>query len=251
MASNPSSRKTFIQSSIRLARSYNFLGLDLDWEYPSTPTDMANMGALFREWKTELRTESQSTGKTELLLSAAVFYSSDHYSVIYPVQSMATSLDWINVMSYDFYGPLWSGVTGPPAALFGGEVNGDNGISKWVQAGMPARKIVLGFPFYGYAWELEDERNHGYFTKTNGAAISEDGSIGYNQIRRWIVENDAATVYDGSVKGDYCYSGTTWIGYDDMQSIVEKVRYAKQRGLLGYFAWHVGIDDNWGLSKRG
>ncbi|KAK8697190.1 hypothetical protein V6N13_113342 [Hibiscus sabdariffa] len=34
MASRASSRKSFIDSSISLARSYNFHGLDLDWEYP-------------------------------------------------------------------------------------------------------------------------------------------------------------------------------------------------------------------------
>lgn len=35
MASQASTRKSFIDSSIQLARSNNFHGLDLDWEYPS------------------------------------------------------------------------------------------------------------------------------------------------------------------------------------------------------------------------
>ncbi|CAA0395854.1 unnamed protein product [Arabidopsis thaliana] len=33
--------------------------------------------------------------------------------------------------------------------------------------------------------------------------------------------------------GDYCYAGTTWIGYGSEKSILTKVRYAKQKGLLG------------------
>ncbi|KAL1221155.1 Class V chitinase [Cardamine amara subsp. amara] len=39
-------------------------------------------------------------------------------------------------------------------------------------------------------------------------------------------------VYDSKVVGDYSFSGTTFIGYDDKQSVVTKVRYAKQRGFL-------------------
>ncbi|KAJ6382264.1 hypothetical protein OIU77_030833 [Salix suchowensis] len=38
MASQAVSRKSFIDSAIRLARSNNFHGLDLDWEYPSNAT---------------------------------------------------------------------------------------------------------------------------------------------------------------------------------------------------------------------
>lgn len=49
--------------------------------------------------------------------------------------------------------------------------------------------------------------------------------------------------------GDYCYKGTAWIGYDDSQSIVTKVRYVKAKGLRGYFAWHVGADDNMALAR--
>jgi len=118
MASNPTSRKSFIDSSIRVARSYGFHGLDLDWEYPSSATEMTNFGTLLREWRSAVVAEASSSGKPRLLLAAAVFYSNNYYSVLYPVSAVASSLDWVNLMAYDFYGPGWSRVTGPPAALF-------------------------------------------------------------------------------------------------------------------------------------
>ena len=118
MASNPTSRKSFIDSSIRLARSNGFHGLDLDWEYPSSATEMSNFGTLLREWRSAVAAEASSSGRQRLLLAAAVFYSNNHYSVLYPVQAVADSLDWVNLMAYDFYGPGWSKVTGPPAALY-------------------------------------------------------------------------------------------------------------------------------------
>ncbi|XP_015892901.3 class V chitinase [Ziziphus jujuba] len=252
MASQASRRKSFIDSSINLARSNNFHGLDLDWENLDTAVDYTNFGTLLNEWRTAIANEARISGKPTLLLTAAVFRSSNYGdSLNYPVQSVSDNLDWINVMSYDFYGPGWSpNFTAPPAALYSGasgQVNGDAGISDWIQSGVAARKIVLGLPFYGYAWRLVNSNNHGLFAPANGSAIS--GGIGYGQIRTFISQNEATAVYNGTVVTDYAYSGTTWIGYDDTQSVSTKVSYAKGKGLLGYFAWHVGADSNWVLSQ--
>ncbi|GAV79970.1 Glyco_hydro_18 domain-containing protein [Cephalotus follicularis] len=253
MASQNSSRGSFISSSISLARSYGFSGLDLDWEYPSNSTQMTNLGTLLNEWRAAVDSEAESTNNKALLLSAAVFYSWNYYSVLYPTQNISNNLDWINIMAYDFYGPGWSSVTGPPAALYnpGNQVSGDSGITAWIQSGLSAKQIVLGLPFYGYAWNLTNANNHGLFAPTNGAAISSDGSIGYSEILSYIKQNNATKVFNATVVSDYCYSGTTWIGYDDTQSISTKVSYAKGKGLLGYFAWQVGDDSNWTLSSTG
>ncbi|KAJ0091650.1 hypothetical protein Patl1_14684 [Pistacia atlantica] len=176
-----------------------------------------------------------------------------HFALFFK-QDIANSLDWINVMAYDFYGPGWSEVTGPPAALYnpGNQVSGDAGITAWLQAGLSAKKIVLGLPFYGRAWRLADANNHGLFAATTGAAELNDGAPGYRQIREFISENSATTttVYNETVVTDYLYSGTTWIGYDDTQSISSKVSYVKTKGLLGYFAWQVGADFNDILSTQ-
>jgi chitinase len=254
MASQSSSRKSFIDSSIQLARNYSFHGLDLDWEYPSLATEMTNLGLLLTEWRAAIANESTTTGETALLLSAAFFYNSNYYTVNYPFQAISNSMDWINLMAYDFYGPGWSpNVTGPPAALYNptSQVSGDTGVRNWIQAGVAAEKLVLGFPFYGYAWSLVNANNHGIFSPANGAAISSDGSITYSGIKEFIIQNSATVVFNSTIVTDYCYSGMTWIGYDDMNSIYTKVTYAKGKGLLGYFAWHVGADKNFTLSRNG
>ena len=178
MASQNSSRKSFIDSSIQLARNYSFHGLDLDWEYPSSATEMTNLGSLLTEWRAAIAKDSSCTSRKALLLSGAFFYNSNYYTLNYPFQAISNTLDWINLMAYDFYGPGWSpNVTGRPAALYNptSQVSGDNGVKNWIQAGVTAKKLVLGVPFYGYAWRLTNANNHGIFSPG-----------GYVHILRWV-----------------------------------------------------------------
>ncbi|KAK8343692.1 hypothetical protein V6Z12_A07G030800 [Gossypium hirsutum] len=210
----------------------------------STLPQKTNLGLLLQEWRAAVDKESATTGNSKLLLSAALpFRNSD-----YPIQAIQNSLDWINVMAYDFNSPGRSTVTGPPAALYnpGTQLSGDYGIRSWTQSGsgIPSNKLVLGLPFYGYAWRLVAANNHGFSAPASGPAVSPKGELGYGQIKNFISANRATKVYDAAVGSNYCYAGTTWIGYDDTESIRAKVSYVKQNGLLGYFAWHVGADDD-------
>ncbi|KAL8133335.1 class V chitinase-like [Apium graveolens] len=254
MASSSASRKSFIDSSLKLARSNNFHGLDLDYEYPLSANDMVNFGTLVDEWRAAANAEAGASGKPRLLLTAAVSVGPTVDGLRYPVQSISRSLDWINVMAYDFYGPPWAPkMTNAHAALYdpSGRVSGSSGIAAWIQAGMSANKLVLGLPFYGYSWQLVNANNHGLMAPANGAPGGVgDGSKGYNQILDFIANNNAPKIHNSTMVADYCYSGTTWIGYDDKQSISAKVLYAKRKGLLGYFAWHVAADANWALSGQ-
>ncbi|KAL5772826.1 hypothetical protein ACOSQ2_012750 [Xanthoceras sorbifolium] len=250
MASKASSWKSFIDSSISLARSNGFHGLDIDWEYPANSAEMYNFGVLLNEWRTAVSAESRSSGRPPLLLSAAVSYSSNYFGVINPVQAISNSLDWINVMAYDFTyrAPDSTRLTGPPAALYspGTQISGDAGIRAWIQAGTPAKKIVQNRATQVYNGFFAN--NHGFFARTNGEVNG--GTMVYKQIKQFIAQNRATQVYNSTVVSDYCYSGTTWIGYDDTQSVSTKVRYAKEKGLLGYFGWQLADDDNWALSRE-
>ncbi|CAN1328187.1 Class V chitinase [Linum perenne] len=259
MAGNSTTRQVFINSSVSLARSYGFDGLDLDWEFPSSGEEMASFALLVMEWRRLVEFEALMFRKPLLILTAAVYYSSVYYtspSAIYPIQAISNNLDWINVMSYDLYAPNWSpNSTAPPAALYGSDqvISVDSGIRSWLQQGLPATKIVLGLPFYGYAWQLLNSNQTGLYLPANGTDLPEGGAMTYGQINRFIEgwKSSVVDVFSATVVTKYCYYGTTWIGYDSSESIFGKVLYAKVKGLGGYFAWHVGGDDNWTLSTTG
>lgn len=256
MASETTTRKTFIESSINVARQNNFHGVDFNWDYPSTPKEMTNYGLLLNEWRNAIQSESTSSGEPPLLLSSAVFHSSDYQTIAYPIDAVSNNLDWINVKAYDFYSPAGSHVTAPPAALYNplsDEANSDKdyGVTTWINAGVPKQKVVFGIPYYGYAWRLADEDDHGFFAPTEGPALSSDGSVGYSEIREFIRREYAKTVYNETAVSNYAYTKSTWIGYDDVQTVATKVEYVKKSKMLGYFASHVHRDENSVLSRTG
>ncbi|CAN4084426.1 unnamed protein product [Withania somnifera] len=248
MARSPNSRKGFIDSSIKLARQLGFHGLDLGWIFPESASDMRNLGTLLNEWRVAINTEAGNSRST-LLLTAAVSGSPRVNGSIYPVQSLAKNLDWINLIAYDFYGPSWSpSQTNSHAQLFDpvNHVSGSDGINQWIQEGVPPQKVVLGIPFYGYAWRLNNTNIHGLRAPAIGKSdVYDDPWMRYSQIMDFIVQHRATTVHDDRIVGDYCYSGSTWISYDDTQSVRVKVSYLKSRGLLGYYAMDISGDTHW------
>lgn len=115
---------------------------------------MSIFGTLLAKWQAAISNESFATGKSPLLLVAAVYYSATYHSLLHPVQSITNNLDWINLMAYSFFAPSWSpNVTGPPASLYNpiSPISGNSEITAWLQAGVPPKNIAFGLPFYGYA----------------------------------------------------------------------------------------------------
>ncbi|XP_040998294.1 class V chitinase-like isoform X2 [Juglans microcarpa x Juglans regia] len=83
-----------------------------------------------------------------------------------------------------------------------------------------------------------------------GPATTIDGFMGYNYFK-WFIRHyvqEAVSGHNATSAVNYCTFGLTWYNYDDVEAIRAKVSYVKQKGLLGYNAFHVVNDDNWVLS---
>ncbi|KAL5547615.1 hypothetical protein UlMin_002846 [Ulmus minor] len=213
---------------------------------------MENLGTLFEEWRTAVNSEARNSGQDELILTAAVQYSPDvEDGVSYPAESIQTNLNWIHVMAYNYHTPKWTNFTGAPAALYdpSSKLNTDFGIRAWIDRGLDASKLVLGLPFYGYAWTLVNPRENRIGAAAKGPAISDDGSMSYKDIKGYIERYNPQVLYNSTYVVKYFSVGSSWVGFDDAEVVRNKVSYAKKMKLLGYSVWQVSHDDdNWVLS---
>ncbi|RDY12089.1 Chitotriosidase-1, partial [Mucuna pruriens] len=251
MVSKASSRKSFIQSSIGIARLYGFQGLDLSWVSANTSSDMSNMGRLFEEWREAAKSEAANSSTQELILTASVHFRPGLDFTSYPVESIRSNLNWVHVLAYDYYMPQWANFTAAHAALYdpSSSVNTDNGIKQWIGSGVTASKLVLGLPFYGYAWNLRNPKDNAIGASATGPAITEDGAINYKDIKAYIQRYGGRITYNATYVVNYFSIGSTWIGFDDVEVVKMKVSYAREKKLLGYVVWEVPYDDNWILSS--
>ncbi|KAK6236905.1 hypothetical protein SCA6_012242 [Theobroma cacao] len=260
MVSNSSHRKSFIDSSIKVARLFDFQGLDFSWVSVETSSDISNMATLYEGWRAAIDSETRNLSQSQLILTASVPYSPHiSESLSFPVDSMKENLNWVHVMAYDYHTPLRDRLTGAHAALYDPDSNADTdyGIGEWINSGLPATKMVLSLPFYGYAWTLANPVNNAIGARANGPANrtangpseTKDGDVSYKDIRKYIQEHGANTEYNATYVVNYCTVGATWICFDDVQAVKTKVKYAKEKKLLGYVVWRVPNDDNWVLSQ--
>ncbi|KAL3533155.1 hypothetical protein ACH5RR_006676 [Cinchona calisaya] len=242
MTSQSSYRKSFIESSIKKARSYGFRGIDLFGATPSTPENMINMETFLDEWRAAIDLESN---RSPLMLTMACYYSPVLDSVSYPVESIRRNLDWINLMSYDYHMSSKDKFTGAHAALYDplSSLNTDYGIKEWISKGLPANKLVLGLAYHGYAWTLKDPKNNEIGAPAIGSAITRDGSMSYKYIKWYMKSYKATSVFNSTYVVNYCTIGSFWIGFDDVEAIKTKVSYAREKRLLGYSIWQVPNDD--------
>ncbi|KAF9662786.1 hypothetical protein SADUNF_Sadunf18G0090600 [Salix dunnii] len=248
MAGNSTYRKSFIDDSIKTARQYGFQGLDFSWLSANTSDNMDNMGTLFEEWRAAIALETSTFSLSELILTAAVQYSPTLDSGSFPIDSIRRNLNWIHVLAYDYYDPEWANFTAASAALYNpaSDVNTDYGIAAWIYAGLLASKLVLGLPFFGYAWKLANPNENSIGAPATGPAHR----MSYKQINNYSKTQGAVgPIYNSSYVVNYVTVGSDWISFDGVDVVRIKVSYAKEKGLLGYVVWEVSDDDNWVLSQ--
>jgi chitinase len=238
------SRDVFAASIVALLREHSLDGVDIDWEYPgqsvagikSRPQDKQNFTALLQTLRAHL-------GSRYLLTIA----SADHeYFDFTEMDRLHVYLDFINVMTYDFFNAL-TPTTGHHAGLYASpyaaptDRNADASIKQHLAAGIPPDKLVLGVAFYGRGFAGVKPEHHG----VNQAYERFEAAHPYAElVQKFIGRNGFVRKWDRQAQAPFLWNASTraFITYDDPQSIAIKAEYVRKHRLGGMMFWELSQD---------
>jgi GH18 family chitinase len=255
------SRQAFAKSCIDLyLKQYAgvFDGIDIDWEFPVSgglnpgrPEDKRNFTLFLAELRRQLDELGDADGRRYLLTIAApagpgIYQNIERGEII-------QYLDWINLMTYDLHG-TWEAATNFNAPLFKAaddpesSLNVDAAVQSYLNAGVPADKLVMGVPFYGRGWKGVPKANNGLYQKTNQGAApgswGEPGAFEYKDLKQNYLPTYSRFWSDEALV-PWLYNPDTgiFITYDDPESLSAKTGYVSAHDLGGVMIWELSQDD--------
>lgn len=173
---------------------------------------------------------------------------------------MASTVDFINLMSYDMHGSWNPTRADHHAPLYkrpweeqSNTNNIDHSVNYWIQKGMPSGKINLGIPMYGRSWTLSQAESvdhrppaEAVSAGMSGDLTNQDGFLGYHEICSSIKNRGWESFRDPDGLNPYAVSPLvpkTWVGFDDTVSAGNKTDYVLKHQLGGAMVWDISTDD--------
>ncbi len=244
LGAQPQNRQAFVASCVdtflrgRFAPGVRepgiFDGFDIDWESPEED-DADNFRALVEEFRRQM-----NAVRPGLRLSIAVG-NSPRMLPGTDFAALAPLVDQIGIMNYDYTGP-WSSSTGFIAPLYSDPNDPrhsnsiEHSIASYEAAGVPAKKLLMGLPFYGYSWTAVDKVNNGLFQRGLGVR----GDRPYRYIRA--LNSPFSSYRDQRSQAPWLFDGQTFWTYEDPTSIRFKVSYAVSQHIAGVMIWELSDD---------
>jgi chitinase len=249
------SRDRFARSAVDLIKRYALDGIDLDWEYPGQagpgikyrPEDKENFTYLLKTLRQQLDTlsdERRRAGADRYTLTIAS--AAGNYFKHTEMDKLHAYLDWINIMTYDFYTSA-AKTTGHHTGLYqslsagGSSAYAAASVKQHLAAGIPSRKLVLGVAFYGRTFSGVKPENNGLYQPFEHYV----GGHSYSElIRDFINKQGFKRLWDDAAKAPYLWNAdtATFITYDDPESLKAKAEFVKSHRLGGIMYWEHSHD---------
>ncbi len=248
-AATDEARTIFADSLVDFIVEHGFDGVDLDWEYPVSgggpgtypnPADKENYPLLLKKIREKLDAKGEQD-EVHYTLSIA---GAANTGFVKNTQLGLTQqyLDYVQIMTYDIHG-TWETLADHNAPLY--DDNGktwsvDKAVNAYMDAGVPAEKIVMGTPFYGYRYNVTSHENNGLRQPFEGSGSATYGRI----IRDDYLNNGYVRYWDEGTQTPYLFNEekSIFITYDDPESMRIKAEYIREKGLGGAMIWEISQD---------
>lgn len=233
-------RRKLADSLLALMDQHGFNGVDVDWEYPgfstagiaSSAEDVENWYAFLALLRKGLDERTQATGRKHLLCVA--LGAGDALLQTIDAARLNELVDQAVVMAYDLAG--FEKQTGHHAGLYPDAHRKDTGayaINTLIAGGMDAQKLLLGIPAYGRVWRQVSGGGDGLHQR---AATTGNRLLSFDDVLD-LEKSGYKRYYDTDAQAAWWFDGSQFASAEDMESLVYKVDWAIDRGLLGTAVW--------------
>lgn len=224
-------QQTLINNVLEIMRNKNFYGLNIDFER-ITPENRQLYNTFLRRVTDRLRPLNYSVStalapKPSDLLTGAWHGAHDY-------RAHGEIVDFSIIMTYEWG---WSG--GPPYAV--APIDKVEEVISYAVSAMPANKIMMGMPLYGYDWTLP-YRPGGPWARR----------VSPQQAILLAAEHGAEILYDQTVQAPHFnYTDSEGVRhevwFEDARSVRAKLLLVNRYGLRGTSFWVLGLafPQNW------
>lgn len=222
VVNNEEYKANLIRNLLETMEEKGYQGVDIDFEY-ILAEDRDAFTAFVQETAEVMRENGYRTS-----VALAPKTSSDQKGLLYEgkdYRALGEAADHVLLMTYE-----WGYTYGPPMAV--APLNQVRRVVEYALTQIPAEKIDLGIPNYGYDWPLP------YVKGTTKAA-----TINNIQAVRIAVENGARILFDNVAESPYfTYSENDTeheVWFEDVRSLLAKFELIKEYELRGCGYWQI------------
>ena len=234
LLSSPTARERLAQDIANAVDSRNVEGVNLDFE-PIPSSQRANYVSFVRSVRRALDARQPGYQLT---------FAATGYIASYDVTALTApgAADAVYIMGYQYRGS-WSYRAGSTAPLAGPIYDVTDTVDAYL-AKTTRDKIILGVPYYGYAWSTESSELHARTTPGYVRSILYRDAVVLGAtygVRYDTVEQSAWTAWRYRPCAD-CASSWRQLYWDNPRSLAAKYDLVNRRGLLGAGVWALGYE---------
>lgn len=250
-------RARFVKNIMDAVETYNFDGVDIDWESTSSyPVVAVSMNKLMRDLRNEMKVRQDPNGSPYLLSAAIPSTSWGTASDRFDFATLNKYVDYINMMSYDLNNTSKATHLSPlhKSSYDGGYgFSVEYGVEIFTSRGLDKNKIIIGSAGYGKSYTVSGTIFSGnnpalganasltYLNGIPGAHAS--GTLFYNAIDRLLKGTQYKKYIEyntkGQIVGSYLFNeyAKIFVTYESEEIIAAKYQYALETDGMGIMCW--------------
>ncbi|WP_165003881.1 MULTISPECIES: glycosyl hydrolase family 18 protein [unclassified Enterococcus] len=256
----PERMNRFTDQLVEFMLTYQFDGIDIDWEYPENEEEKEKFVALIKQ----LREKMTKAGKeNDFYYQLSIAVTANHEKMAFIAPEITNDyVDNFNVMTYDFRGgfdtqtghhsPLY-----PKASDTDEKFNVSAAMKEYHEVyGIPKQKLMVGMSYYSRGFANVEEAGIGVASNgpANGGTWDDPDELAglkpWFQLKEFEAQAKDETVehlsyhWDDEAQAPYIYDSKKkeLYTYDNIETITKKVNYTIDNGYGGAIIWELAHD---------